>query len=225
MNSILNWIGGKRLLRKQIVPMIPRDIESYIEPFGGAAWILFASDRWAPLEIYNDLDGRLVNLFRCIKYHPSEFSNEYKFMVSSRELFKQYRDQQGLTDIQKAARFLYLIKRSFGAKGGTFGTGKRSGGAGPVSHEGILDLGARIHHRLDKVILENLHYEEVMRRYDREGAFFYCDPPYIHGYRYPHVDKMDHEKLAMILGGGLGAGFCCPSTIAKRRDSFSASGA
>ena len=39
--SLINWVGGKRLLRKTIEPLIPKDIKSYIEPFGGGGWILF----------------------------------------------------------------------------------------------------------------------------------------------------------------------------------------
>lgn len=52
--SLLNWVGGKRLLRKRIEPLVPKDIKSYIEPFGGAGWVLFYKDKWADLEIYND---------------------------------------------------------------------------------------------------------------------------------------------------------------------------
>ena len=74
--SLLNWVGGKRLLRKRIAPLVPTDIQSYIEPFGGAGWVLFYKDRWADLEIYNDLDGRLVNLFRIVKYHPNALKEE-----------------------------------------------------------------------------------------------------------------------------------------------------
>ena len=62
--GFIRWIGGKRLLRKTIAPLIPDNIQSYIEPFGGAAWVMFYKEKWADLEVYNDLDGRLVNLFR-----------------------------------------------------------------------------------------------------------------------------------------------------------------
>ncbi|MGM9993487.1 MAG: DNA adenine methylase [Candidatus Avigastranaerophilus sp.] len=60
---LINWVGGKRLLRKTIADIIPKNINGYIEPLGGGAWVLFYKDKWAKLEVYNDLDGRLVNLF------------------------------------------------------------------------------------------------------------------------------------------------------------------
>ena len=88
--SLLNWVGGKRLLRKRIAPLVPTDIQSYIEPFGGAGWVLFYKDRWADLEIYNDLDGRLVNLFRIVKYHPTALKEELQYLLGSREMFFQF---------------------------------------------------------------------------------------------------------------------------------------
>ena len=70
MNSFIGWIGGKRLLRKEILGRFPEDIGRYIEVFGGAGWVLFAKEKQAgQLEVYNDRDGNLVNLYRCIKYH------------------------------------------------------------------------------------------------------------------------------------------------------------
>ena len=67
---LVTWVGGKRLLREAISYLVPDDIQSYIETFGGGGWVLFYYHRWAELEVYNDLDGRLVNLFRVTKYHP-----------------------------------------------------------------------------------------------------------------------------------------------------------
>ena len=118
---LINWVGGKRLLRKTIAPLIPKDIKSYIRPFGGGGWVLFYKDRWADLEIYNDLDGRLVNLFRIVKYHPNALKEELKYLLGSREMFFQFLNGTFITDIQKAAQFLFLITRSFGGRGDTFG--------------------------------------------------------------------------------------------------------
>ena len=69
MNSLIKWVGGKRLLRKYILNEFPQEMTSYVEVFGGAAWILFAQEKHAEVEVYNDVDHNLVNLFRCVKYH------------------------------------------------------------------------------------------------------------------------------------------------------------
>ena len=114
--SLINWVGGKRLLRKKIEPLIPTDIKSYLEVFGGGAWVLFYHDKWADLEVYNDLDGRLVNLFRIVKYHPNALKEELQYLLGSREIFMQFLNTEGITDIQRAASFLFLISLSFGGK-------------------------------------------------------------------------------------------------------------
>ncbi len=60
MNSIIGWVGGKNMLKKIISNYIPKDINAYVEPFGGAGWVLFYNNKWANIEVYNDLDERLL---------------------------------------------------------------------------------------------------------------------------------------------------------------------
>lgn len=198
---LLNWVGGKRLLRKIIAPLIPTNIKSYIEPFGGGGWILFYKDRWADLEIYNDLDGRLVNLFRIVKYHPEALKEELKYLLGSREMFMQFLNSKPYTDIQKAVQFLFLITRSFGGIGLTFGTVKKSSGGASKSQTNILYKIDSIHKRLDKVLVENRDFEKLIKQYDHEDAFFYCDPPYTCGCGYDVVSTngFDHERLRDAL--------------------------
>ena len=115
MNSFISWIGGKKALRKKIVEEFPEKgtYNKYIEVFGGAGWVLFYFDKHAEKEIYNDIDGKLVNLFRCVKYHPDEMQKELDLILMSREQFGDARAQsevRGMTDIQRAARFFVVIK-------------------------------------------------------------------------------------------------------------------
>lgn len=198
---LINWVGGKRLLRKTIAPLIPKDIKSYIEPFGGGGWVLFYKDRWADLEIYNDLDGRLVNLFRIVKYHPNALKEELKYLLGSREMFFQFLNGTFITDIQKAVQFLFLITRSFGGRGDTFGTVKKSCGGASKSQRNILTKIDAIHERLDKVMIENRDFEKLIKQYDFEDAFFYCDPPYTSGcgYEVTSTTDFDHERLRDVL--------------------------
>lgn len=198
---LINWIGGKRLLRKTIAPLVPTDAKSYIEPFGGGGWVLFYKEKWADLEIYNDLDGRLVNLFRIVKYHPEALKDELKYLLGSREMFFQFLNLTFLTDIQRAAQFLFLITRSFGGKGSTFGTVKKSsGGACKSLHNYLAKIDA-ISERLDTVMIENRDFEKLITQYDFEDAFFYCDPPYTSGagYEVTSTTGFDHERLCETL--------------------------
>ena len=110
MDSFMTWIGGKKALRGKIVEQFPEPgtYGRYIEVFGGAGWVLFSSDSHAKMEVYNDVNGNLVNLFRCIKYHPDAVQNELQYILISREQFYDAREQiemRGMTDIQRAAGF------------------------------------------------------------------------------------------------------------------------
>ena len=117
MESIITWMGGKRQLREIIAKYVPKDIKGYIEPFGGAGWVLLYRERWARLEVWNDLDNELYNMFMQVKFHPDELTRELELMLHSRKLFDVIRSQKGITEIQRAARFIYLIRHSFGALG------------------------------------------------------------------------------------------------------------
>lgn len=191
---LIAWVGGKRALRKKIAELIPNNIKGYIEPFGGGAWVLFYKDRWAELEVYNDLDNRLVNLFNCVKYHPCELARQMCYTLSSRKQFEQFLDSDGITDIQKAARFLYIINYSFGAKGGMYASRVKSAG-------GIIERVMEISKRLDKVNIENKNAFELINTYDNGHNFFYLDPPYSRGEGYEVCSTKDfeHEKLAKTL--------------------------
>ena len=177
MDSFMGWIGGKRTLRKAILERFPTDkVERYIEVFGGAAWVLFAKEKQAgQLEVYNDINGDLVNLFRCVKYHCGELQREFDWLLSSREQFFDYVAQanmRGLTDIQRAARFFYVVKLSFGSEHRTYGTSKKM-------VDNAVERLASIKERLRGVNIEHKDYADLIRVYDRKGALFYLDPPYI----------------------------------------------
>lgn len=125
---IVPWIGGKRRLAKKILPLF-RDHQCYVEPFCGAAALYFMKDQ-SHVEVLNDISGELVNLYRVVKNHLEEFIRQFKWALSSRQIFKwlQITPEDTLTDIQRAARFFYLQKLAFGGKveGRTFGTATTS---------------------------------------------------------------------------------------------------
>ena len=201
MNSFMGWIGGKRILRKAILERFPTDeVGRYIEVFGGAGWVLFAKEKKSDrLEVYNDIDGSLVNLFRCIKYHCGEVQKELEWMVTSREIFFDCLEQlktPGLTDIQRAARFFYLVKTSFGSNRKTYTTSA-------VIIENAVEYLAKVKERLRQVNIEHKDFEDLIRVYDRKSALFYIDPPYM-GSEYLYEAKFtmeDHQRLRACLEG------------------------
>ncbi len=111
---IIPWIGGKRRLARHILPLFPAHT-CYVEPFCGAA-ALFFSKAPAKAEVLNDINGELVNLYRVVQHHLEEFLRQFKWALTSRQIFKwlQATPPEPLTDIQRAARFFYLQKNAFG---------------------------------------------------------------------------------------------------------------
>ncbi len=196
MDSFISWVGGKKALRKIILEQFPAEYGRYIEVFGGAGWILFAKERRVKLEVYNDMDGRLVNLFRCVKYHPEALQKELDWILNSREQFFDAREEaRGLTDIQRAARFFVLIKESFG-------TDCRSFGVRAKDLAKAADYLKEVSKRLRMVVIEHLDFERILKTYDRPDALFYLDPPYFHAEKYyaSGFGKEDHARLHDALG-------------------------
>lgn len=199
MNSFISWIGGKKLLRKKILEQFPNQesIERYIEVFGGAGWVLFSKDKHAPLEIFNDVNGELINLYRIVKYHSEALQKELEWLLMSREQFfdELKRNTRGLTDIQRAARFYCLIKESFGADCKSFGVRTRD-------MQKTVEYLKDVSKRLNKVVIENHDFERLIKTYDRSGALFYLDPPYYEAEKY-YPDRFnleDHDRLRKCLG-------------------------
>lgn len=177
-NPIIPWIGGKRRLAKRIIPMFPEH-ECYVEPFAGGAALYFLKDP-APVEVINDINGELVNLYRVIKHHLEELIRQFQWALISRQHYSWLKvtPEEVLTDVQRAARFFYLQKMAFGGKveSRTFGTATTS-----PPRLNLLrieeDLSAA-HLRLARTFVEHLPWQECIRRYDRPHTLFYLDPPY-----------------------------------------------
>ena len=198
MNSFISWIGGKKLLREKILEQFP-DPESYyryIEVFGGAGWLLFSKDKHAPLEVFNDINGELINLYRIVKYHPEALQKELEWLLMSRELFfdELSRNTRGMTDIQRAARYFCLIKESFGSDCKSFGVRTRD-------MQKAVDYLKEVSGRLNRVVIENQDFERLIKTYDRPGALFYLDPPYFEAEKYypDRFNPEDHIRLKKCL--------------------------
>lgn len=195
MNSFICWIGGKKLLRKEIIGSFPEEIERYVEVFGGAGWVLFGKEP-SKLEVFNDINSELINLYRCIKYHPIALQQELEFMFMSREQFFDYRDKnlKGMTDIQRAARYFYIIKASFGGDKISFGTSRKN-------IVNAIDYLSEVSKRLKNVVIENKDFLGLIKTYDRANALFYCDPPYYGTEKYYNTEfgEEQHIQLRDIL--------------------------
>jgi len=155
------------------------------------------------LEILNDLNGELVNLYRIVRHHLDEFVRQFRWALVSREMFHwaQIERTETLTDIQRATRFYYLQKLAFGGKvtGQTFGT-ITTGTAPRLNLLRIEEELSAAHLRLAQVIIERLPWHDCIRRYDRPHVLFYLDPPYwqTQGYGSEFAFN-EYERLAVMM--------------------------
>ncbi len=172
--------GGKGRLLSHILPLIGKH-ECYCEPFCGSAAVFFNKPDTTAVEVINDIEGEVANCFRCLQRHCDAVIQEMHLAVNSRQHFIELRDAVGLTDIQRAARFLTLRALSFGADGVSFGVQRKSGGGAATNMGSLLRDLDRFHRRLQGVIVENLPYDRCLRTYDSPQTVFYLDPPYIGG--------------------------------------------
>lgn len=218
---ILPWIGGKRRLAKHILPLFPKHT-CYVEPFCGAAALYFLKEP-SRVEVINDINGELVNLYRVVKHHLEEFTRQFKWALVSRQIFKWLQDtpKETLTDIQRAARFYYLQKQAFGGKVAdhTFGISTTSGPRFNLLRvEEELSLA---HLRLSRTIIEQMDWAECIKRYDRPHTLFYCDPPYwgTEGYGVKFA-LTEYTRIAELAGSIKGKMIISVNDIPEMRKIF-----
>lgn len=194
----MSWIGGKKALRELIVSSFPLYYERYIEVFGGGGWVLFHKPPGNDFEVYNDFNGLLVNLFRCVREKPEELMEALYFVLNSREDFARVKDVLSIggpeSDVIKASYFYQLIRYSYAS-------GLTSFGSQPHDMWVNFPLIEQAHRRLSKVVIENKDFEKLIGQYDRPISFFYLDPPYFETEKYYKnigeggFQEQDHRRL------------------------------
>ena len=185
-------VGGKSKLRKTIIEMIPEHT-CYIELFFGSGWVYFGKEN-SKIEVINDIDKELINLFRTIKYHAPEVERLLEYEFSGRDIFDEYKNctLEHMTEIHRAIRFLYLITQSFAGKGNNYGYGTTTKPGQQIFYkETLLEL----MNRLKNTYVENLSFEKIIDKYDREHSFFFCDPPYIETCGYGVIFAEEEHRL------------------------------
>ena len=184
-------VGGKSKLRKTILGMIPKHT-CYIELFFGAGWVYFGKET-SKIEVVIDIYKELINLFRTIKYHAPEIDRLLEYEFSGRDIFEEYKNctLEYMTEIHRAIRFLYLITQSFGGKGNNYGYGTTTRPGQQIFYNDML---LKLRDRLKNTYVENLSFEKIIDKYDREHSFFFCDPPYIETCSYGNNFKEEEHK-------------------------------
>ena len=206
-HPVAPYVGGKHNLARRLVERIDATPHTlYAEVFVGMAGV-FLRRRQAPKsEVINDLQLDVATLFRILQRHYVPFLEMMRFQLTTRAEFERLTatDPATLTDLERAARFLYLQRTAFGGKvtGRNFGVAPDRAGRFDITT--LAPLLEAVHERLAGVVIERLDFREFIPRYDRPSALFYLDPPYWGSEAYYGRDlfkRADFAELAGILRG------------------------
>lgn len=207
VRPIAPYLGGKRNMAKRLCAIIentPHDF--YGEPFVGMAGVFLRRSARPAAEAINDLNREVYNLFRILQVHYVHFMEFLRLQLTMRAEFERLQsvDPATLTDMQRAARFLYLQRLAFGGKptSQSFGVTRTGGARFDVTK--LQPMLEDLHERLAGVRIECLPYGDFIRRYDRPGALFFIDPPYVGGeddYGKGLFSRADYEALSALLSG------------------------
>jgi DNA adenine methylase len=224
----LSYIGGKKKMQSWIVPFIPKDTETYCEPFSGQFWIFFGMklDEYPNLTkiIYNDVNPLNYNLYMCISDHKRLLKECEKIVVQEKgqeptnplceEQFNEFQSEIfdnnfkiNYPDYTVAAKYAYVLTQVFS-------------GANPEKSK-FIDLKGKYHSKFTSfknklknekwqkmfesiTNVENVDFQQVIEKYDSPKTFFYTDPPYyIVGegdyYSNHNFSRNDHERLSNTL--------------------------
>lgn len=181
VKPVAPYIGGKRLLSNVVIERlstIPH--RTYAEPFVGMGGVFLRRPAASPVEVINDRSRDVATLFRLLQRHFEPMMDMLKWRLTTRADFDRLMavDPDTLTDLERAARFLYLQRTSFGGKvaGRNFGVSKGNSARFDVTK--LVPLLEAVHERLCGVVIECLGWSEFVRRYDSPETLFYADPPY-----------------------------------------------
>lgn len=220
---IVQWVGGKRKLAPKILPLFGSHT-CYVEVFAGAAALFFLKEP-AKVEVINDINKELVTLYRVVQHHLEEFCRQFKYALVHRQIYDwlQMTNPETLTDIQRAARFFYLQKTSFGGKVGKQNFGYSTTSPTKLNLLRIEEDLSQAHLRLARATIENLDWKKVIEKYDRPHTLFYLDPPYYgvdEGFYGVNMALDDYHAMADIAKAMKGRAVISVSDLPEMRVAF-----
>lgn len=216
---MISYIGGKSKIGSWIKSYIPKDINVYVEPFGGMYWTFFNMDieSYTNLKkvVYNDSNPLNVNVFNCIKDYDTFYNTIKNYESQKLDLFYLFQKELFIDDLNLdlsesnydiASKYIYLLTQVWS------GTNVEKGK--------FIDLKGKYKSKFDTfkdklknpkwqnyfnkiTTVENLDFEEVIKKYDSQDTYFYCDPPYYNlGEKYyvnHDFNISTHERLSKVL--------------------------
>ena len=204
MPSFISYMGGKHSMSKKLIPLFPNH-KRYVEVFMGSATVFFTKPR-AQINILNDKNSNLVNLFNMLKDNYKYLYNWVKCTPISRELYDNYVELLKSNDIQdrvqRAGMYMYLIRLSYNCQieSGWSMAGFSRYVAWSNNWKETLKWFSDF---LDNVVIENMDFERLIKTYDSNDTFMYLDPPYYLADKTKYYEivfnQTDHLRLFNVL--------------------------
>lgn len=189
LSPVVKWVGGKRQLLKEILPLIPKDITTYYEPFVGGGAVLFALQ--PKKAVINDYNEELINVYSVIMSEPDELikileihkeknNSEYFYKVREIDRTSEYRK---LSNIERAARIIYLNKTCYNGLYRVNQAGQFNSPYGRYKNPNIVNLPAvkamNDYFNKNNITITFGDYKENLRKIRaKTKSFVYLDPPY-----------------------------------------------
>ena len=224
---MISYIGGKARIGKWIVPFIPNNIETYVEGFSGMFWVFFNMDlsKYPKLKtvVYNDFNGLNANLMRCARDYdrlwdvlskypcqqlgvvdtPPEYAELFK--ECQKEVFKDGLILGDEPNFDIAGKYVYVLTQVF--SGSKPETSTYTDYKGKYRCKVLIFMdklkNPKYREHFDKItFVENMDFENVVKKYDSETTYFYMDPPYwkTENYYSNHdFDVADQERLSKTI--------------------------
>lgn len=190
VKQLFAYFGGKQAVASRLVPMIPPH-KLYVEPFAGGLAVFFRKTN-ANLNIVNDLNSLISNLYSVMSASSEvfeEFVHRIKWLIQSKDIYKytemwykdfvkMKRDNEAwfnIPNINAAVIYYYYIQNSFNQQINTGLSDKKSNW-----NTGLVDRLWEIRQKFDGVVVENLPYEKLVKKYhEKPDSFWFVDPPYV----------------------------------------------
>ena len=189
LSPVLKWVGGKRQLLNDIIPMIPKNCSTYVEPFIGCGAVLF--ELQTKKAIINDFNSELINVYTVIRDYSEELIKELQFhkdnntsehFYAVREYDRKPEFFSQMTPVQKAARVIYLNKTCYNGLYRVNSAGQFNSPYGKYKNPNIVNetviRAMSKYFNENNIVIKNEDFKEALKGL-RRGAFVYLDPPYM----------------------------------------------
>jgi DNA adenine methylase len=204
LKTPVTYYGGKQHLAEKIVPLITRHV-LYAEPFTGGAAIFFAKHP-SEVEVLNDTNGELINLYRTIQQNYDLLYDEIKVTLHSRQLHRHawvvYNNPDMFSEVKRAWATWVLCCQTFSSMiDGGWGYDITGNTMNQKLQNKIEQFTVRLARRIQNCQLECIDALQIIKSRDHENSFFYCDPPYFNSDcgHYDGYSEQDFENLLALL--------------------------